>query len=303
MMRSLWSAASGMIAQQTNLDNIANNLSNVNTAGYKKDSIEFKSLLYQTLQSKSTNNTGENKPIPAQVGLGTRTASISTIFTKGNLQDVDNPSYMAIEGPGFFKVLNENNEVCYTRDGSFNLMVTYQDNQGNAVEEPGVMLCTSDGHPVLDQNNNKIIIPGSITVDGVQNKTTGEITVDREGNLYMTYVDSEKSTEVNVPITNYNNGQEYNAIIGLVQFNNPTGLDDAGSNLYMESVVSGAPIEESANDGLKKSLVHQGYLEMSNVQVADEMVNMIVAQRAYEMNSKAIQATDEMLQQANNLRR
>lgn len=303
MMRSLWSAASGMIAQQTNLDNIANNLSNVNTAGYKKDSIEFKSLLYQTLQSKSTNNTGENKPIPAQVGLGTRTASISTIFTQGNLQDVDNPSYMAIEGPGFFKVLNENDEVCYTRDGSFNLMVTYQDNQGNAVDEPGVMLCTSDGHPVLDQNNNKIIIPGSITVDGVQNKTTGEITVDREGNLYMTYVDSEKSTEVKVPITNYNNGQEYNAIIGLVQFNNPTGLNDAGSNLYMESVVSGAPIEESANDGLKKSLVHQGYLEMSNVQVADEMVNMIVAQRAYEMNSKAIQATDEMLQQANNLRR
>ena len=303
MMRSLWSAASGMIAQQTNLDNIANNLSNVNTAGYKKDSIEFKSLLYQTLQSKSTNNTGENKPIPAQVGLGTRTASISTIFTQGNLQDVDNPSYMAIEGPGFFKVMNENNEVCYTRDGSFNLMVTYQDNQGNTVEEPGVMLCTSDGHPVLDQNNNKIIIPGSITVDGVQNKTTGQITVDREGNLFMTYVDSEKNTEVDVPITNYNNGQQYNASIGLVQFNNPTGLNDAGSNLYMESVVSGAPIEESANAGLKKSLVHQGYLEMSNVQVADEMVNMIVAQRAYEMNSKAIQATDEMLQQANNLRR
>lgn len=303
MMRSLWSAASGMIAQQTNLDNIANNLSNVNTAGYKKDSIEFKSLLYQTLQSKSTNNTGENKPIPAQVGLGTRTASISTIFTQGNLQDVDNPAYMAIEGPGFFKVRNENGETCYTRDGSFNLMVTYQDNQGNAVEEPGVMLCSSDGHPVLDQNNNTIIIPGSITVDGVQQKTTGQIVVDREGNLFMQYVDSTKQTEVNVPITNNINGQGYNAKIGLVQFNNPTGLNDAGSNLYMESQVSGAPIEESFNDGLKKSNVHQGYLEMSNVQVADEMVNMIVAQRAYEMNSKAIQATDEMLQQANNLRR
>ena len=303
MMRSLWSAASGMIAQQTNLDNIANNLSNVNTAGYKKDSIEFKSLLYQTLQSKSTNNTGENKPVPAQVGLGTRTASISTIFTQGNLQDVDNPSYMAIEGPGLFKVLNENNEVCYTRDGSFNLMVTYQDNQGNAVDEPGLMLCSSDGYPVLDQNNNKIIIPGSVTENGENHKTTGEIRVDREGNLFMSYIGGKNNTEVSLPITNYDNGQEYNAIIGIVQFNNPTGLDDAGSNLYKESVASGAPVEESANDGLKKSLVHQGYLEMSNVQVADEMVNMIVAQRAYEMNSKAIQASDEMLQQANNLRR
>lgn len=287
MMRSLWSAASGMIAQQTNLDNIANNLSNVNTAGYKKDSIEFKSLLYQTLQSKSTNNTGANKPIPAQVGLGTRTASITTIFTQGNLQDVDNPNYMAIEGTGFFKVRNTDGDVCYTRDGSFNLMPVDTDNDGTA---ESAMLCTSDGNPVLDQNNNTIIVPAGYK--------TGEITVDREGNLFMTDANEQK-----IAMTNTANGQVYNQRIGLVQFNNPSGLNDAGSNLYKETVVSGAPLEESTTQGLQTSLVHQGYLEMSNVQVADEMVNMIVAQRAYEMNSKAIQASDTMLEQANNLRR
>ena len=237
--------------------------------------------MYQNLQSKSTNNTGANKPIPAQVGLGTRTASITTIFTQGNLQDVDNPNYMAIEGTGFFKVRNADGDICYTRDGSFNLMPT---------DNGGAMLCTSDGNPVLDQNNNTIIVPAGYK--------TGEITVDREGNLFMTDANEQK-----VAMTNTANGQAYNQRIGLVQFNNPSGLNDAGSNLYTETVVSGAPLEESTTQGLKTSLVHQGYLEMSNVQVADEMVNMIVAQRAYEMNSKAIQASDQMLEQANNLRR
>lgn len=280
MMRSLWSAASGMIAQQTNLDTIANNLSNVNTAGYKKDTVEFKSLLYQTLQSTSTNNAGENKPVPAQVGLGTRTGSITTVFTQGNLQATDNNTYMAIEGTGFFKVRDQDGNVCYTRDGSFCLQPT---------ADGGAMLCTSQGYPVLDQNNNTIVLPSGYK--------TGEITVDSEGNIFATDLNEQK-----VALTATVNGQAYNQKIGLVQFNNPSGLNSVGNNLYMESVASGAPLEESANQGLKKSVVRQGYLEMSNVQVADEMVNMIVAQRAYEMNSKAIQASDEMLQQANNLR-
>ena len=294
MMRSLWSAASGMIAQQTNLDNIANNLSNVNTTGYKKDSVEFKSLLYQTLQSKSTNNAAEAKPVPAQVGLGTRTASITTVFTQGNLQAVDNKNFMAIEGRGFFKVRDENGEICYTKDGSFAVMLN---------EEGNTMLCSSDGHPVLDQNNNNIIIPSKYVVGENEYDTTGEIIVDQEGNLTIQYSD-EKSQLQTVPLTAALEGQEpYEQKIGLVQFNNPSGLDQAGSNLYRETAVSGAPVEESTAEGVQKSRIHQGYLEMSNVQVADEMVNMIVAQRAYEMNSKAIQATDEMLQQANNLRR
>ncbi len=293
MMRSLWSAASGMIAQQTNIDNIANNLSNVNTTGYKKDTIEFKTLLYQTLQSKSTNNTGENKPIPAQVGLGTRTASITTVFTQGNLQATDNNSYMAIAGDGLFKAKNTDGEVCFTRDGSFNLMNTNE----------GVMLCTSGGCPVLDQNNNSITIPKRTQINGVDVETTGKIYVDKEANIFFEYIDNDNETAVRVPLQSTLNGQAYDQKLGIVQFSNPSGLDQAGENLYRQTVASGEPIEESANDGLLKSAVHQGYLEMSNVQVADEMVNMIVAQRAYEMNSKAIQATDEMLQQANNLRR
>ncbi|MGN0154376.1 MAG: flagellar basal-body rod protein FlgG [Lachnospiraceae bacterium] len=280
MMRSLWSAASGMIAQQTNLDTISNNVSNVNTTGYKKETVEFKSLLYQTLQSTSTNNAGENKPVPAQVGLGTRTGSITKVFTQGNLQATDNATYMAIEGNGFFKVRDIDGNICYTRDGSFNLQPT---------ADGGAMLCTSDGYPVLDQNNNTIVIPTGYK--------TGEITVDREGNLFMTDMNDQK-----VAMTAQAGGQAYNQKIGLVQFNNPSGLNSAGGNLYTETVASGAPLEESTSQGLKQSLVHQGYIEMSNVQVADEMVNMIVAQRAYEMNSKAIQASDEMLQQANNLR-
>lgn len=280
MMRSLWSAASGMIAQQTNLDNIANNLSNVNTAGYKKDTVEFKTLLYQTLQSPSTNNVGENKPVPAQVGLGTRTASITTVYTQGNLQDVDNPTYMAIEGSGFFKVRNNNGEICYTRDGSFAAQPV----------EGGVMLCTSEGYPVLDQNNNTIIIPDGYKPD--------KLIVDKEGNLFV-----ENAQRERVALTQTAGGQNYDQKVGLVQFNNPAGLSNIGGNLYQATVASGEALEETTTPGMVLSKVHQKYLEMSNVQVADEMVNMIVAQRAYEMNSKAIQASDQMLEQANNLRR
>ncbi|MDO5154405.1 MAG: flagellar basal-body rod protein FlgG [Eubacteriales bacterium] len=280
MMRSLWSAASGMIAQQTNLDTIANNLSNVNTAGYKKDTAEFKSLLYQTLQSPSTNNVGENKPVPAQVGLGTRTAAITKVFTQGNLQDVDNTTYLALDGKGFFKVRNKDGEVCYTRDGSFDISPTPNGN----------MLCTSQGAPVLDQNNNTIIIPPGYKVDSISISDDGKILV-------------EGADGKQVPLTKTINGTTYEQSIGVVQFNNPAGLNSLGGNLYQASVASGDAIEESTNPNLKRSKIYQGYLEMSNVQVADEMVNMIVAQRAYEMNSKAIQASDEMLGQANNLRR
>lgn len=276
MMRSLWSAASGMLAQQTNLDTIANNLSNVNTAGYKKDTVEFKSLLYQTLQSPSTNSEGENKPIQAQVGLGTRVSSITTVFTQGNLQETTNTTYMAIEGSGFFKVRDLDGNVCYTRDGSF----CFQPVEG------GMMLCSSQGYPVLDQNNNTIIIPSPARAE--------DVTIDQEGNIFV--ATGENGQKVALAA----NGYEQK--IGLVQFNNPSGLNSIGGNLYQETVASGAPLEESATEGISRSKVRQGYIEMSNVQVADEMVNMIVAQRAYEMNSKAIQASDEMLQQANNLR-
>lgn len=278
MMRSLWSAASGMLAQQTNLDTISNNLSNVNTVGYKKDTVEFKSLLYQNLQSTSTNAAGEAKPVPAQVGLGTRTGSITTVFTQGNLQASDTPTYLAIEGNGFFKVQDQNGTVCYTRDGSFCLQPT----------EGGTLLCTSQGNPVLDQQNNRIVIPAPYGIN--------DITIDTEGKIFISAGENGQDT----PLAGAGG---YEQSIGIVQFNNPAGLSSVGNNLYQETVASGAPLEESTTEGLSRSLIHQNYLEMSNVQVADEMVNMIVAQRAYEMNSKAIQASDQMLEQANNLRR
>jgi len=279
MMRSLWTAASGMLAQQTNLDTISNNLANVNTAGYKKDTVEFKSLLYQTLQNTSTNNAGENKPVPAQVGLGTRTASITTVFSQGGLQETPNDTYMAIEGSGFFKVRDKDGNICYTRDGSFNVQPV----------EGGTMLCTAEGYPVLDQNNNPIVIPSEYRTD--------DFTVDTDGNIFVAGANGDK-----VPLTATMNGQTYEQKIGLVQFNNPAGLNSVGGNLYEPTAASGQPLEESTNAALKKSLVHQGYIEMSNVQVADEMVNMIVAQRAYEMNSKIITTADQMLSTINQMR-
>jgi flagellar basal-body rod protein FlgG len=141
MMRALWTAASGMVSQQTNVDVIANNLSNVNTIGYKKESAQFKSLLYQTIQSKTTSANGETKPVGAQVGLGVRTASITTNFKQGSTTATELTTDFAIDGKGFFQVMNENGETLYTRAGSFNWSL------GN---NGGVMLCNSEGLPVLD---------------------------------------------------------------------------------------------------------------------------------------------------------
>ena len=320
MVRSLWSAATGMRAQQTNVDNIANNVANVNTLGYKSKKAEFKSLLYQTLQTESTNNAGENKPIPAQVGTGTRIASITSSYAQGNLVASDNPYSVAIEGTGFFKVRRANGEIGYTRDGNLKL----------SPQQDGNHLVSSDGHAILDQNNNPIIIPGSATMRGTDGNVirdsanqavqfellVNKMTIDTDGSIYIdtkgSGVDSATGAKieltdygVNDPtyrLTNIANNQEYNVTIGMVQFNNPQGLTEVGGNVLAESPVSGAPMEETATEGLTSSKIHQYYIEGSNVQVADEIVNLIVAQRAYEMNSKMIQTTDDMMQQANNLR-
>lgn len=279
MVRSLWSAATGMKAQQTNVDNISNNLANVNTLGYKTKKAEFKSLLYQTLQTKSTNNAGENKPIAAQVGLGSRVSDISTSFTQGNLTASESPYSLAIEGDGFFKVRRPNGEIGYTRDGSFTISPEGENN----------ILCTSDGYPVLDQYNNPIAIPNTYKAS--------DITFGTDGSIYVT-VDGKDQRFVMQNAA----GEGYEVNIGLAQFNNPDGLDSLGGNLFGETVVSGQPMEEMFTENIEKSQTHQYYLEGSNVQVVDEMVNLIVAQRAYEMNSKMVTASDEMMQQANNMR-
>ncbi len=272
MMKALWSAASGMITQQTNVDTIANNLSNVNTTGYKTDKAEFKSLLYQTIQSKTTSANGEAKPIGAQVGLGTRLASITTSFSQGSLTASESDTAFAAVGDGFFGVMGGDGSVYYTRNGDFQW----------AMGTAGVTLCTSDGLPVLDSNGQQIILP-----DGVNaNQTTWTTTTGELG-----YLDGE-GTYYSLDHT-----------IGLWQFNNPAGLDNVGNTRFQETAASGAAMNEATTEGLTKSQIRSGYLEASNVQVADEMVNLIVAQRAYEMNSKAIQAADDMLSQANQLRR
>lgn len=277
MMRSLWTAASGMRAQQVNVDTIANNVANVNTVGYKSQQASFKSLLYQNLQSTSTNNAGELKPVPAEVGLGSRVSAITSSFTQGELMYTEDPFSMAIEGDGFFQIRSANGELLYTRDGSFHV---------SPVEGQGNMLVTTDGYPVLDSNGNNIVLPYS--------SVATELVVNSEGTLGFPGPDGNIT-----PLMN--NGQPVS--FGIYQFNNPAGLFHEGSNNYSVTVASGDAISEAGEGNLKTSMVHQRYREGSNVDVANEMVNLIVAQRAYEMNSKAIQASDDMMQQANQLRR
>lgn len=271
MMRSLWSAASGMIAQQTNVDTISHNIANVNTTGYKTEKTEFKSLLYQNIQARTTTANGVNKPIPAQVGLGTRVASNTSMFTQGPLLDSESDTAFAIDGEGFFAVRGADGQVYYTRNGSFNW----------SMATDGVVLTTSDGYPVLDSNGNEIRVPDGVVAERV--KATGT------GQFY--YIDAQ------------GNAVDMNQRFGIYQFNNPSGLEKLSDSLLEVTAASGNPLNEATTAGLKMSNVRQGYLEGSNVQVADEMVNLIVAQRAYELNSKAIQASDSMLEQANQLRR
>ena len=268
MMRSLWTAASGMIGQQTNLDVIANNLSNISSTGYKTQSADFKSLIYQTLQRRSTTTTGEAKPVGAQVGLGTRVASISSDFTQGNLLASNGEFDFGIQGEGFFMVRMNDGSTAYTRNGHFIMAVTGD----------GLALTDSEGNPVLDTAGNPITLPATYRSSLIQ--------VDQYGN--MGYPDA-------------NNNIQYIGIqIGLARFPNAGGLDKISASNYAQSEASGVATLHTAQD--LGSKIKSGYLEGSNVQAADEMVNMIIAQRAYEMNSKAIKASDEMLQQANNLR-
>lgn len=272
MMRSLWTAASGMIAQQTNVDTIANNISNVNTNGYKSEQAEFKSLLYQTLQSRSTSANGDTKPVSAQVGLGTRLASITSNFTQGSMVESASGTAFAMSGNGFFGVQGADGTVYYTRNGDFKWSLGID----------GITLATSDGYPVLNSNGEPIVLPDDVPANDIRfTSKTGEIGYLNASGEYVSL----------------------NMNIGAWQFNNAAGLEKIGNSLYAVTNASGLPLNESTTAGLTKTDIINGYLEGSNVQIADEMVNLIVAQRAYEMNSKAIQAADEMLGQANSLRR
>ena len=275
MVRSLWSAATGMNAQQTNVDTISNNLANVNTTGYKAQGAQFKSLLYQELQTITTTANGAPKPTTSQVGLGVRTSTINQYFSQGSFQENANPAAIAISGDGFFKYQGATeNEVFYTRNGNF----TWALDAGNAL-----VLTTAEGNKVIGTSGNPIQVDG--------NFVASRITIGGDGKIY--YPDAQG-------VPQEVNGQQ----ISLWQFPNREGLQRIGSVAWQQTAASGAAIDENQGGAnIKRSELVQGYLEGSNVNVATEMVNLIVAQRAYEMNSTAIQTTDEMMQTANSLKR
>ncbi|MFN2340992.1 MAG: flagellar basal-body rod protein FlgG [Halanaerobium sp.] len=260
MISALWTSATGMNSQQTNIDTISNNLANVNTSGFKKSKINFADLIYTNMREPGTPNAqGAEIPTGIEIGHGSKVNSTQKIFSQGNIQNTDSPLDMVIEGDGFFGVQLPDGEIAYSRDGSFK-----QDSNGNVV--------TSDGY----QLEPPINIPAEAT----------EVSITSDGTVNAT-VDGE----------NQQLGQ-----IQLYRFSNPAGLSSEGRNLYSDTTASGQAMEGSpGEDGF--GTVTQGFLEMSNVKVVEEMTNMIAAQRAYETNSKSIQASDEMLQTANQLKR
>ncbi|MCB2169973.1 MAG: flagellar basal-body rod protein FlgG [Deltaproteobacteria bacterium] len=262
MIRSLWTAASGMKSQSLNIDVISNNLANVNTTGFKSSRADFQDLLYETLRQAGTSSS-ENSDVPTgiQVGHGSRPVASHKIFTQGDFQQTKNELDIAIEGEGFFQILQPNGETAYSRDGAFKM-----DRDGRMV--------TSDGFVMEPE----ITIPS----DSIS------LSIGLDGTVSVLQAGSNTPTEIGT--------------ITVARFVNPAGLHSIGRNLYLPTNASGDAIVGTAGeDGL--GTLAQGFLEMSNVSVVDEMVKMITAQRAYEINSKTIQAADDMLQQANNVKR
>jgi fagellar hook-basal body proteins len=294
MVRALWTASTGMISQQTNVDTISNNLANMNTTGYKKESAEFKSLLYQTIQEQSYNKNGTPKPSGIQLGLGVRNSAITSQYTQGAVVETKNDFDLAIDGNGFFMVKTQNGDIAYTRNGNFQMVIGSQ----------GITLADSEGNPVLDTNLEPIVVDSSYN--------TSDLIIDKNGELYYKVV--EDNTDANADTNTDTNpdtvdkpltrtvSKPLGIQIGIAQYNNPSGLEKLSDSLLQETDASGGPLLEATDNSLTKSIIKQGFLEGSNVQAVDEMVNLIVAQRAYEMNSKIITAADQMLQQANNLR-
>ena len=263
MIRSLYSAASGMKAQETNLDNIANNLANANTVGYKLRRAQFQDLMYQSMVQPGTAS-GQQTIVPTglQLGLGTRAVSNEIVFTQGAFTQTGNPLDMVIQGRGFFQVRLPSGELAYTRAGQF-----HADKDGSIV--------TADGNPLEPQ----ITIPSAAQ----------QVTIAADGTVSYTMPNQTASQQV---------GQ-----IQLANFQNPAGLNSIGRSLYTQTDSSGDPIVAApgGQEGLGSLL--QGYIEQSNVSIVDEFVNMIQAQRGYEANSKVVQAADQMYQQVNNLSR
>ncbi len=261
MIKSLTTAATGMQAQQTNMDVIANNLANVSTTGFKKSRAEFEDLMYQTMKEPgAVSGLNSISPTGVQTGLGVRTAAIQKDFEFGAAKITKNPLDIQIEGPGFFPVQTGDGQIGYTRDGQFK-----KDPTGKLVDKNGNAL------------QPEIVIPQNAV--GVDIAANGQVTVMTAGSIAPQAI-----------------GQ-----IQVVNFVNPAGLRSMGKNIFMPSGASGLPVQGVPGQNGMGELA-QGQVESSNVNIVEEMVNMITAQRSYETNSKVIQASDQMLQSVNGLR-
>jgi flagellar basal-body rod protein FlgG len=260
MNLSLYSAATGMEAQQLNLNTIANNLANVNTPGFKRSQISFQDLLYQKPRATGSQDSGGNiLPTGIEVGNGSRVAATNKIFTQGDLTQTGEKLDIAIQGDGFFEIQKADGTLAYTRDGSFKISPTGQ-------------VTNSDGLPVLS---------------GFQAVPTGTTAISLSSDGQVTYTTASGTQTFRLSLT---------------RFANPSGLQSLGGNIYAETPASGTP--ETGSPGEQGyGTTMQAYLEGSNVNIVQEMVNLITAQRAYEINSKSIQTSDEMLQNVNQMKR
>jgi flagellar basal-body rod protein FlgG len=256
-MRALSIAATGMAAQQTNVETIANNLANMNTTGFKQQRAEFQDLLYQNIQTPGaqTSDQGTYAPNGIQIGAGVRTAAIYRITTQGDLKSTSNPYDVAVQGSGYFRIQQADGTDGYTRSGNFSL-------------SPQGQLVTQDG----------LVVQPGIAIP----QNTLSVTINAQG-------------QVNATVAGNNTPQTVGQL-ELTRFPNEAGLNAIGSNLFLETPASGSP-QAGVPGSVGYGTIQQGYLETSNVNSVDEITALITAQRAYEMNSKVISAADQMLQQ------
>jgi len=261
MFRSLYTAASGMIAQQLNLDNVANNLSNASTAGFRKRRMQFEDTLYQNMVMPGSAATQQTTVAAGlQIGMGSRASASEVIQAQGDFTQTDNPLDLMINGQGFFQVTLPSGETAYTRSGTFHL-----DAQGNIV--------TADGNPL----SPAISVPANATA----------VSIGSDGTVTVTLPNQAQAQQIGT--------------IQLAYFPNPGGLNSVGSNLFLETTSSGAPIVGTPGGSEGLGTIQQGMLEQSNVNVVDEFIQMILAQRSYEANSRVVRAADEMFQTINGL--
>ncbi|MCB9365994.1 MAG: flagellar basal-body rod protein FlgG [Calditrichaeota bacterium] len=261
MIKALFTAASGMHAQQTNLDNTANNISNANTTAYKRTRVEFQDLIYENVRVPSPTDQGTSLPVPLQVGGGTRVVASVKNFEVGTPQETGNPLDLMIRGDGFFQVLLPDGTVGYTRDGAWKIT-----SEGEVVNAQGLPM-----EPPIN-------IPSDAT----------SVLISPEGRVSVMTQGTVEPSEI---------GQ-----IELARFVNPAGLLNDGGNVYTQSVSSGDPLTSTpGTDGT--GTLEQGYLETSNVKIVNEMINLITAQRSYELNSRAVRTADDMINIATQLKR